>query len=68
MRAIGRAVLAYAAAALRLMPELFGLRDIFMFGGLACAARGAFLVYEPAAWLLVGLVLMLLALRARRPE
>lgn len=57
-------MMAWGAALVRLARGLVGLRDAFVFGGLACLAYGISQVYPPAAWMVVGLVLMLLGLRA----
>jgi hypothetical protein len=37
--------------------EAIGLRDVFCFGGIYCIARGLVVVYEPAAWIVVGALL-----------
>lgn len=68
MRERLKAMIAWPLAALRLLGGLFGLRDVFLFGGLASLAHGVAQVYAPAAWMVVGLVLMLLAFRQRGPE
>lgn len=56
------------AAVLRLVAAVFGPRELFLFGGLASLAYGVAQVYPPAAWMVVGLVLMLMALRRRGAE
>jgi hypothetical protein len=43
----------------------FDLRDVFVFGGLGCAAFGLHQVYEPAAWIVSGAALFWLGVRAR---
>lgn len=35
----------------------FDVEDLFVFGGLACAAYGIAQVYPPAAWIVTGAVL-----------
>lgn len=61
-------LLAGVLAVARLARDLCGLRDLFVFGGLACLAHGVAQVYPPAAWMIVGLVLMLLGLRRTAAE
>lgn len=46
-----------------------GPREVLLVAGLGAVARGLNDIYPPAAWVFVGLVLMMLALRrAGRPE
>lgn len=66
MRERIKAMAAKVAAVAR---DLIGLREAFLGAGLACVARGLHMIYPPAAWIVVGLVLMLVALRRpRSPE
>ncbi len=46
----------------RLQAE-FGLRELFVFGGLASAVYGISQVSEPAAWVIGGAVLFWLGVR-----
>jgi hypothetical protein len=39
------------------------LRDVFVFGGLACGAIGAAQIYGPAGWIVVGAALFWLGIR-----
>lgn len=39
------------------------LRDVLVFGGIACAAYGLGLIYPPAAWVFAGLTLAWLGIR-----
>jgi len=45
-----------------------GLREVFLFAGLASLAYGLHQVYPPAAWIAVGVLLMRLALPKARAE
>lgn len=52
-----------ARAALVRVHEFFDLRDAFCFGGLAAATYGTAMIYEPAAWILAGVVLFWMGVR-----
>ena len=41
------------------------LRDVFVFGGLACAIYGLAQIYVPAAWIVGGSVLFWLGVRRK---
>ena len=59
LRALARGAAAHIVkAALTL-----DLRDVFVFGGLACAVHGVSLLSVPAAWIVGGTVLFLLGAR-----
>jgi len=55
-----RAFCVKAWAAMRAGIEL---RDVFVFGGLACVVVGAAQIYVPAAWVVAGGVLFWLGVR-----
>lgn len=48
---------------LKTIADRFDLRDGFMFGGLSLVAIGVAQIYAPAAWIVFGVVLMILAVR-----
>jgi hypothetical protein len=50
------------SALARLAPLLLDLRDVLVLVGLALLAAGVGMIYRPAAFILVGLVLMALGL------
>jgi hypothetical protein len=43
--------------------KLVDLRDVFVFGGIGCAAYGVGQVHPPAAWMLVGVAFFWLGSR-----
>jgi len=43
--------------------KYFDLRDLFVFGGIALASYGAWLIYPPAAFITAGLPLFWLGIR-----
>ena len=49
--------------ALRPLASLFGLRDLFVFGGLASLGYGIWQVHVPAAWMVIGLLIFLIGMR-----
>jgi hypothetical protein len=46
--------------------SMLDLRDVFAFFGLGCAAYGAWLIYPPAGWIVLGAPLFWLG--ARTPK
>jgi hypothetical protein len=46
-----------------LLASLIDLRDAFAFGGLAMIGYGLFSIYPPAAWIVVGGILLWIGVR-----
>lgn len=63
LRAALAAALRWPFVMLGRFAALFGLRDLFVFGGLAAACHGIAQVHVPAAWIAGGTVLLLIGLR-----
>jgi hypothetical protein len=51
------------AALQRALAGLFGLREAFVFGGLAAASYGVAQIHVPSAWIVAGVVVFLLGVR-----
>ena len=40
-----------------------GLNEVFVFGGILISGYGIAQIYEPAAWIVIGTIILLLGLR-----
>lgn len=60
---IARGIKDELVAGLKRLRSPVDLRDVLVFGGIACAGYGIGLIYPPAAWIFCGLAIFWLGVR-----